>query len=91
MGTMIIYMAIAMFIVATIWGVIEGILKTYIRVKKIKSGISFEEIQREEQRMYEEKKDAEKKKYESKLYCIFHPLGWLNNYIEGKIKTLKKG
>lgn len=90
-GTTIVYTVVIMFIAATITGVVKGISKTIIQAKKIRSGISYEEIQKEEAKKEEAKKLIERKKYESKLYCILHPLEWLNNLIILKIENIKKG
>lgn len=91
-GTIIVFLIIAAFILATIVGIVKGIVTTIKQTRLIMSGVPLETIRENERKAKEEKKQSQRIKYESKIYKITHPIGYVNMLVDEKIENmLKKG
>ena len=81
---------LAVLIITTVKAIISGILNGVAQAKQILSGTSFEEIQRKDKEKMEQIKLKERIKYESTLYKLTHPLGYINMILDDKIDNLSK-
>lgn len=78
------------FIITTVKAIISGIINGVSQAKEILAGKSFEEIQRKDKEKMEIIKKKERIKFESTLYKLTHPLGYINTIIDDRIDDLTR-
>lgn len=79
---------VIVFIITTVKAIISGIIKGITQARQILAGRSLEEIQREDKEKIERLKQKERIRFESPLYKLTHPLGYINTIIDDRIDDL---